>query len=109
MRFLISHPESDALFESSEWYSDGLCEDVTGIEFWENEFKRRQQMIITQISISYRRTINLGNYESASFECTMTGDLETNDEPEQVAEDLRDRAREQVRLEVQRLTEAMNS
>lgn len=67
-------------------------------------------MNITQIAFSYKRTINLGNYESAAFECTMTADLNDQFEvPEDAAEELRNRAREQVKLEAQRLTEAMNS
>lgn len=68
-------------------------------------------MNIRQISVRYARTINLGNYESARFECEMTGELDeyNREDPEEVAKELRDLAREQVRLEAQRLTEAMNS
>ena len=46
-RMLLYHPESECLFESdnSEDYpGDGLVEDVTDIEVFENRFRREKRM-----------------------------------------------------------------
>lgn len=61
-------------------------------------------MKITECSVSYGRTINLGNFNSLRAECTLTAIVEEGDTQEGVCEELREKAREQVRLEVERLT-----
>jgi len=51
VRYLISHPESNSLFEvfgeeariANLVDGDGHCQDVTGVFYWENLFKIRKQ------------------------------------------------------------------
>lgn len=49
-RWLLNHSESDSLFEVfSEKERDEMCDspnycdDVTGEEYWENEFKKQKE------------------------------------------------------------------
>jgi len=65
-------------------------------------------MIVKQIAVSYGRTINLGNFNSARLECTMTADLEDAENTNEAALELWEQARDQVKGQCERLLEAAN-
>lgn len=65
-------------------------------------------MKVKQISVSYGRTINLGNFESARFDCSMTADLEDVENTNEAALELWEQARDQVKGQVEHLLEAAN-
>jgi len=61
-------------------------------------------MKITQVTVTYGRKINLGEFNQYHGEVTLVADVEDDDLPSKVIEDLTDQAREAVRLEYHRLT-----
>lgn len=60
-------------------------------------------MRIREITVSYSRTFNLGDYNSARFECAITAELDDDDNDnegeQEVLEDLRRIARESVQAQ----------
>jgi hypothetical protein len=51
---------------------------------------------VTQVSVSYSYTFNLGNYSSVRPEVSLTAELEEGDSPETVQRTLLDTAKGQV-------------
>jgi hypothetical protein len=65
---LLYHPESDSLFWSKEFVTDGLVEDVTGEEYWHKEAQKRgiSQMVESVKAKPLYREMNPKELEQAS-------------------------------------------
>lgn len=60
-------------------------------------------MKTSAVSISYKRTFNLGDYNSLGLACTIWADLDEEDVSQDVIDSLQDQARESVKKEYSRL------
>ena len=65
-------------------------------------------MRIKQVSVSYQRAFNLGDYNSLRLEVTYWADLEENDDPVLITKHLQAAAREDVKREFGRVQQKLN-